>query len=455
MCGLDFDFELPEDLIRAAHMRDVVIFAGAGISTEVPTVFPVTIMARAAERLERNDLETFPATMQAFQEQFGRSEMVQMIKRKFDYVDSFRSLRWNARQFHRELATMPYIEDIVTTNWDTYFEEECDATPFISGEDVALWKTAGRKVLKLHGSITNLGSIVATEDDYAQCLERMNSNVLGGLLRNMLATTTVVFIGYSLQDWNFRWIYDALLSDMKDFAPRAYFVSPFGISTEDAERYRLKVIQTSGVNFLKQLKEANYGGCFVRDESYDRVSSYYDEIFDAEEFAKTVSHTEFPTVIFCWSFHDGARDACARIGLRRRSGEYSSRQYLLSRISTYERLAEIAREESRYWDDSYIEGYLCPLYIMLDDEEHDDSSEYSMLESCPRYFAYSADDDNPLHTSEQFMQAMEDGRRRATKQRMAARKLADGIPSGMIVTHEPFLPGLADENPPLENEHAR
>lgn len=83
-CRLDFDFDLPLELVHAAHGRDVVIFAGAGISTEVPPAYPVTIMARAAERLGRNDLETFPATMQAFQDANGRTEMVQMIKSKFD-----------------------------------------------------------------------------------------------------------------------------------------------------------------------------------------------------------------------------------------------------------------------------------------------------------------------------------------------------------------------------------
>jgi hypothetical protein len=55
-CGLDFDFDLPIDLIKAAHLRDVVIFAGAGISTEVPTAHPATIMAAALERLGRTDI---------------------------------------------------------------------------------------------------------------------------------------------------------------------------------------------------------------------------------------------------------------------------------------------------------------------------------------------------------------------------------------------------------------
>lgn len=409
-------------------------------------------MKRAAERLGE-EYESFPETMQAFETKFGRTEMVRMIKSKFDYVDSFRSLRWNARKFHCELATMPYLEDIVTTNWDTYFEEECQAIPFVSGEDVALWNVAGRKVLKIHGSINNLASIVATEDDYANRLDLMKSNVMGAFLRNLLATHTVVFIGYSLQDWNFRWLYESLLADMGKYAPRAYFVSPFGVSSEDAEKYRLEVIKTSGVNFLRKLKSANFGACFIRDEAYERVGEYSDEIDEAEGYAKSLSHIEYPSVIYCWSFHDGARDACARISFRRGSGEYSSRKYVRDRILTYEKLSERALEKDDFWNHSYIEGYLIPLYLMLDDNPDNNEDDVDVFRMAPRYFAYSAAEDNVLQSQDDFDMAMEDGRRRAPKQRAAARQIMADIPADMVITHEPFLPGLATENPPLENEH--
>lgn len=452
-CRLDYDFNLPSDLVRAAHGRDVVIFAGAGVSTEVPPAYPVTIMNRAAERLGRDDLETFPATMQAFQDAFGRTEMVQMIKGKFDYIDSFRSLRWHARKFHRELATMPYLEDIVTTNWDTYFEDECDATPFISGEDIALWKMAGRKVLKVHGSITNLASIIATEEDYARCLKDMNANLMGSFLRNFLATRTVVFVGYSLTDWNFRWLYETLIKDMKDFAPRAYFVSPFAIDAEDEKKFRLKTIKTSGVRFLRELKQANYGSCFIKDSNYERIAEYSYDIDEAEKFAKTISHADYPAVIYSWAFHDGAKDSCYRIKLRRQSGEYSSRGYVKNRIAVYEALAEQAWEEERYWDHAYIEGYVTPLWIMIDDYEDQWEQDIDLLKSAPRYLVYGVDEGNNLITQADFLEAIKLSRRRAAKQRLAARRITDGIPEGMVISHEPFLPGLPAENEPVENEH--
>lgn len=454
-CGLNYDFDLPLDLVKAAHMRDVVIFAGAGISTEVPTAHPVTVMAAVLEKLGKPDIDSFPDAMQAFQQEFSKTELVQMIKKKFDYVDSFRTLRWHARKFHRELATMPYIEDIITTNWDEFFEQECDATPFVSGQDLPLWNMGGRKVLKIHGSISSPGSIVATEDDYRRRLEDLNTKTLGTLLKHLLATKTVVFVGYSLRDWNFRSIYSTLLEDLKDYAPRAYFVSPFGVDEKDQEQFHLRELKTSGVKFLRELKKINYGTCFINDKSYKRVQEYLLDINRAEPIAKEVPHKDYPAVLYTWAFHDGARDACTRILIRRTSGEYSSRQFVWDRISTYEQLAENAWAEERYWDEAYISGYLVPLMIMIDDDEtRHQAGGKTILDSAARYYLPNCTDET-LQTADDFREALELSRRRSPATRKVARKMAETIPVGMIIEHGPFLPGLPTENELIPNEHEK
>lgn len=452
VCGLDYEFDLPGELVQAAHARDVVIFAGAGVSTEVPTVFPQTIMQAAMERLGLDESESFPQVIQAYVDRFDRADFVRMVKAKFDYIDSFWGLRYDARKFHRELATMPYLQDIVTTNWDTYFEEECLATPFVTGKDIALWKMPGRRVLKIHGSMTNLGSIVATESDYQRCLDALGTNVIGAHLKHMLTTRTVVFVGYSLRDWNFRRLYEKLLEDMGEFSPRAYFVSPFGADEEDEQRFGLITLKTSGVKFLRELKKANLGSCFIDDASYGRVAQYHDSILEADSFAKTVPHKKYPAVLYCWAFHDGARDACGRIQNRKGSGEYSSRQYVRNRIYTYEMLAEQAWDAGNYWDHAYIEGYLAPLYIMDDDQEDENGEGYRLLDSAPFYFIYGADTD--IRTADEFRDAVKASQRRAPKQRMAARNSLAKVPEGMVVTHSPFLSGLRTENEYVEDEHA-
>lgn len=425
---------MPEGLVDRAHSRGVVIFAGAGISTEVPNVFPDTVLDLAASELGIETPESFPDTLQAFQERFGRPALVRLVKRKFDYIDSFPRIRADARKFHRELATMPYLRDIVTTNWDLYFEQDCGATPFVTGEDVALYDMPGRRVLKVHGSMSNLASIVATESDYARRLTELGSNVMGGLLRQMLATKTVVFIGYSLKDWNFRRLYEALLADMGDFAPKAYLVNPFGADGQVNE-LGLTVIKTSGVRFLKDLKVGMLGHCFIDDVVYDNVSDLFDLLDDADEFAKGFSPKQFPAIIHCWAYHDGMRDALFRILHRRRTGEYSDRHHVRSLLASYDKLYDRAYEAGRFTDAAYIDGYLNGLFTLVSDEE--DGRE--LLDNVPLYFIYGARD-LAMRSQDDLKEALEHSRRRAPKARKEARTFADELPAGMVRSHAPFLP---------------
>jgi hypothetical protein len=241
---------------------------------------------------------------------------------------------------------------------------------------------------------------------------------------------------------------------MGSYSPRAYFVSPFGADEEDEKQFGLITLKTSGVKFLRELRKANLGNCFIDDSSYDRVEDYHQEILDADLFAKTVPHKKYPSVLYCWSFHDGARDACSRIKFRRGSGEYSSRQHVINLVNTYESLAERAWDEGRYWDHAYIEGYLTPLFIMLDDREDEDGELYGLFNSAPFYFMYGADDASLMRTQEDFRAAVEASGRRAPKQRKVARERLANLPEGMIMEHSPFLSGLRDENEYVENEHA-
>lgn len=93
-----------------------------------------------------------------------------------------------------QLGTLFPIDEIVTTNWDTYFEELCFATPIVEPHDYAYWNLPGRKVFKIHGSTNNVGSLVATEQDYAECYERLRTGLVGASLKHMLATKVLVFL---------------------------------------------------------------------------------------------------------------------------------------------------------------------------------------------------------------------------------------------------------------------
>lgn len=444
-CRLHLPFKMPEGLVDRALRREVVIFAGAGISTEVPEVFPTTIFDMAASRLEIEDPSqiSFPELMELFQNRFGRTELAQMIKKKFDYIDCFPFLRNAAREFHYELATMPFITEIVTTNWDTYFEEECGATPIVSGEDVAFYGLPGRKLLKIHGSIAQIGSVVATESDYSGRLERLGSDLMGGLLRSILATKTVIFIGYSLKDWNFRRLYDSLRGDLGQFAPNAYVVNPFENAEEN--EYGMKIIKTSGVHFLRELKRSTVGHCVIDDSALLELDSLWDELGHCNDVAKKVSVKDYPAVLFTWFYHDGMRDALSRISHRSNTGEYSDRHIVTAKLSRYDELQAAAERDERWGDVAYIDGYINVLMLLLDDQYGRTSLEEGgkfddvppMRESLPMYFVYGSD--SPMRTEEEFHEAITASRRRSPKTRKYARERTMHFPDGMVTHHPPFL----------------
>lgn len=443
LCGLDYPIELPADVVEAARRGTLVIFAGAGVSTETTRVFPETIYERAVRQLGVSPAEalSFPEAMQRFQDGFGRTELVRMIVDKFALVDAFVTARNMATEFHQELATMPYLRDIITTNWDQYFERFCGATPFVTGEDIALWETAGRRVLKIHGSIANLGSLVATEADYADRLASFSTDAMGAFLKSFLATRTVVYVGYSLTDWNFKRLHEALMQDLKAFAPRAYVVSPFA----DSERNELgmHVLKTSGTQFLRQLKASLVGHCNIGDDAFVNVARFEAEIQAATALALSAPHKKYPAVLYSWAYCDGARDMCNRILYRQDFGEFSNRHHVEHLFRLYSDAQEQAWESERYDTCAYLDACVSCLLLLLDDDwgyravtESNPDHGPRMIDCTPRYLVFGASTD--MLTEADFREALKQSNRRAPKVRKAAREALADLPEEMTLRMDPF-----------------
>lgn len=198
-CQLRRPFEFPSEIIDAYRNGQLIFFTGAGISTESRGVFPKSFYDEISGRLEISEEEdlSFSQLMTIFcSSPRSRKDLLLAIKQRLDYVRSFPELYSSATEFHRELSTIPKINEIVTTNWDDFFERVCDATPVVTGEDFAVFHDIpGRKVFKLHGSVGNYGSIVATEEDYSNCYKRLSEGIVGANLKLLLISKTVVFFG--------------------------------------------------------------------------------------------------------------------------------------------------------------------------------------------------------------------------------------------------------------------
>lgn len=374
LCKNNHEFAISHELMDELLSGNVTIFVGAGVSTEARTVLKKTFYESVAEEIGKSKpYPTFPELMEEYCHQpNGRLKMLQKIKDRFDNIDSFPELTSWATRFHRELGTFFQVQNIVTTNWDTYFEQFCKATPFVTDPDLAFWEAAGRRVLKIHGSVTNYGSIVATTGDYQQCKKRLNSGLIGALLKTILATQTVIFFGYSLSDSDFSAIYELVKKQMNSLHKQAYVVTPFLSDCEKFKAAGLVPIQTDAAYFLAQIKaHAVVQGAMLEDDIYDAAEELLFCVHREHSLLyKSVKVSDCPEVIFAAAYQDGLIHALERAIQMRGSGWYSHPCRIREVIGNYLKWQKAKLKQGVYEDFAYIEGYINGLtYLLLTKKE--------------------------------------------------------------------------------------
>ena len=205
MCKNNNSFDMPNEIIESVKKRISIILWSRDkyrIKSGFTYIFYMDVLTflNSEHNLNLDTDIAFSELMSKFCSIVpnGRKQLIRKINERFDRVQSFPELYNSATRFHKEVSKIPQIKTIVTTNWDDYFEKECLATSIVDNKDVALWNTFDRRVFKIHGSINNIGSIVATTNDYDKCYERLSNEPIGDRLKTLLGSNCVVFIGFLL-----------------------------------------------------------------------------------------------------------------------------------------------------------------------------------------------------------------------------------------------------------------
>ncbi|MCA1693977.1 MAG: SIR2 family protein [Actinobacteria bacterium] len=210
-------------LIDKIQRRQCTPFLGAGISEP-----HVPLGAEFSSRLAKQfgypltDVWNLPRVAQFItttfgDAQFAKGQVADLIldceRRPPDFSDP--------TQPHRILADLR-LPMYLTTNYDRFMTSALEMlVPEVStlmcrwnyetrltGEELVMAPTSERPlVYHLHGAATNLASMLLTEDDYVDFLMEAQADlaqVVPCPIQEALGTTSLLFVGYSLNDWNFR-----------------------------------------------------------------------------------------------------------------------------------------------------------------------------------------------------------------------------------------------------------
>jgi hypothetical protein len=365
-CGDDIDAQLPERLVEDVHQGKVLLFVGSGASTEAHNVLAgYTFFQDIRLQLgEANRDIAFPDLMSQYVARFSRAELLTAFVARQRNIDSHPLLHRRATRFHLAVGQIPFLREIVTTNWDDYFETETGAIPLVDGEDFHYWDLPHRKVLKIHGSILNPGSVIATREDYDRSLEALRSGALGTAAKQLIATRSVIFAGYSLRDDDIRQVIEALHDDLSSAARPTYFVHPNPAFV--APLKGAKVINTSAAYFVELLDNALVAAGYLLPLTiYDRAETIDQRLREARtRVDETLFPWRYPLAIFNHAYQDGLADALNHAQATRRTGDDRQHHQLIHKAQNYERLRLDARKARDYWELAYVEGYQAGLIAL-------------------------------------------------------------------------------------------
>jgi hypothetical protein len=245
-----FPKPLLEDLVNGRWLP--VVGAGMSLNAKVPPPARMPLWHELGKSFS-DELQDYSPTsvldgISAYEHEFGRARLIERLAELL-HLD-----RVQPGPAHKEFCSLPF--DIVcTTNFDFLLEKQYDLErqdnrtvhPVVDEDQLSINVGAtGTLLLKLHGDVRHPKRLVVTEADYDGFLT--NYPLIATYLSNLLITKTAVFIGYSLDDPDFRQIWHVVASRLGKARRMAYAIM-VGAKPGDMARFErrgVKVVNLPG-----------------------------------------------------------------------------------------------------------------------------------------------------------------------------------------------------------------
>ena len=220
--------EVPPALVQAIRDGECVLFIGSGLSTGAGLSSWNTLIRRLADEMgvagdAHETLEYFLDVAQVYRQKFGPARLSQAIGEHFGGTFGTPTLA------HYLLMSLG-VHYVVTTNYDSLLERTLialrrDPVKVVQETDIAkTGQLTAQFVVKFHGDADSPDTLVLSRDNYEDFFN--DRPAMTSLLEGLLLNQTFFFVGYSLNDPNFRQIYSRIARILKA-SKRAAFATTF------------------------------------------------------------------------------------------------------------------------------------------------------------------------------------------------------------------------------------
>lgn len=205
------------DILGELHKlyRDdqLILFVGSGVSinSKVASWDDLTNKIVKLLDIEKKQKYTYFDHLLYAESLFNRDEVLY----EQTLSDIFSMDGVNSSDLHKKIMDLNQ-SDIVTTNFDTLLEKsDSYVVPqyeVVNSDEQLLSATKKNKIIKMHGDVSDIESIVLKESDYINYENKKKA--IHTYLKHLFFSKTIVFIGYSLSDYNIKQI----LNDINNYS---------------------------------------------------------------------------------------------------------------------------------------------------------------------------------------------------------------------------------------------
>jgi NAD-dependent SIR2 family protein deacetylase len=178
-------------------------------------------------------------SLSCYCDQRGKLELARML-RKCLYINTAKP-----GNIHMRFAKLPF-KHVLTTNFDFLLEQAYSNTgkpyiPVVNEELLAFGQSNGEtRLIKMHGDLHHPSLMVVTEEDYDKF--RDNREAMFFEVAHLLSCHSVLFVGYSIDDPDFRQVWRLVDNHLKGLR-RPSYVLLVGATADEEDTYRRRGIK--------------------------------------------------------------------------------------------------------------------------------------------------------------------------------------------------------------------
>ncbi len=250
---------------KAIENRKLAIFVGSAVSydSDLPSWGQLVSQMKNALDISRTD--DYLKIAEHYYLQFGRNTY-------YNKINEFFPSGSQPNQLHELLLSLK-PQHIITTNWDDLLEKAINNKgdlyfPVTDDHELASAPTS-QLLVKMHGDLSHR-NIVFKESDYLSYSD--NFPLIENFVKSLFSTHVVVFIGYSISDYNLNQIISWVRNRTND-APPAYTILTENKITLSESNYLIDKGIYPILSYSKDIKETNYSSLSEKSKSVAKIIS--------------------------------------------------------------------------------------------------------------------------------------------------------------------------------------